>query len=70
MNEPLKPISCSDLAKAGYPENYTILQIGLQAIGWNYNITKDEWYPPIQLPLDQRIARCANRLLDAIKEPK
>lgn len=39
-------IKCSDLAKCGYPHIYTVLEQGLQNLGWTYNINLGRWYPP------------------------
>lgn len=39
-------IKCSDLAKCGYPHIYTVLERGLEALGWTYNINVGRWYPP------------------------
>lgn len=39
-------IDCSDLFKAGYPENYTAIQQALLHAGWVYSVGTDRWYNP------------------------
>jgi hypothetical protein len=38
-------ISCSDLHRAG-PDVYNVLQDGLKALGWTYDINNDWWVKP------------------------
>jgi hypothetical protein len=39
-------IECSDLAKAGYPFTYAILERALEVMGWRYDIRTDRWIKP------------------------
>lgn len=48
-------ISCNDLAKAGYPDNYDVLQRGLEALGWHYDITTDRWYNCAKSPRSKQL---------------